>query len=204
MPIQELPRTAVRIGLNAARLPLTAAETVLSRRGDEEWPPTLAFEGFEASVKQVVGGLLRDEALVDEGRLTAAKVERLRQAQQLETVAEERRQRADAELAERRQADQRARRQADERAKARKAELAREKAADQRSAKAEAERKARAVREAEAAQEEVVARQARRTRSRTVSAKQAAVAKERAALKKAKAAEARQAEIEASKRASRS
>ncbi|MCU1453403.1 MAG: hypothetical protein JWN46_1549 [Acidimicrobiales bacterium] len=200
MAIQMIPRTAVKIGLSAARLPLTAAETLLRRQGDEEWPPTLVFEGFEASIKQVVGGLLRDETLVDEGRFTAAKVDRLRHAAELDTIAEQHRAQADAELEERYQADERQRAQAEERARERKAELARKAAADKRKAQANARKAEEAAAQAEAAQEQALNREERRARAKTVSAKQAAAKKERAALTKAESAEATQAALDMSKR----
>ena len=61
------------------------------RRWAEDWPPRLAYEGLEARVKRVVGGLIRDEVLVREGDLEAAKVARLEDAAELETRAEQQR-----------------------------------------------------------------------------------------------------------------
>ena len=53
--VQEIPRTSVRLGIEAARAPLTAAESLLGRSDD--WPPTLAFDSAAAQVKTVAGTL---------------------------------------------------------------------------------------------------------------------------------------------------
>ena len=106
MQIQEIPRAYVNFALGAARLPVTAAERVLHRSDDAQWPPTLAFEQAEASIKQAVGSLLRDSTLVSEGRLVEAKVARLREAAELEANAREVTERADRRLAAERDAEQ--------------------------------------------------------------------------------------------------
>ena len=59
MSIRNLQRTAVRTWLSAVRLPLSAAEVVAGKQG-AEWPPALAFSGFEAGVKRGLGALLGD------------------------------------------------------------------------------------------------------------------------------------------------
>ena len=70
--LQEVPGTVVRTWLRVARLPLQAVEAV-AHRGDHdaEWPPALAFESFEAQVKQVAGAVFRDRELLEDGRLVA-------------------------------------------------------------------------------------------------------------------------------------
>src|SRR3954453_6359435 len=92
--ITTIPRTTLRAWLAAGRVPLGVAERLFGR-GAEDWPPTLAYEGFEAGgkqlgagVKQVVGSVLRDEDLVREGDLERAKVDRLRKAATLEAEAD--------------------------------------------------------------------------------------------------------------------
>ena len=52
--IQQIPRSAVRLGLAASRLPLTTAEVLLRKQGDDAWPPALAFEDIEARVDKEV------------------------------------------------------------------------------------------------------------------------------------------------------
>lgn len=102
MQVQDISRAYVRTVLHAVRLPLDAAQTVL-HRGEQgsEWPPALAFDAFEASVKQVVGSFLRDDGLIEEGRLGQAKVDQLRRAVTLEAVADQERVQADDQYAQR-------------------------------------------------------------------------------------------------------
>ncbi|MDQ1397802.1 MAG: hypothetical protein QOG64_3061, partial [Acidimicrobiaceae bacterium] len=139
MDIQEINRFFVRTSLQAARLPLQAAEAVL-HRGDQtdEWPPSLAFDGFEASVKQIVGSVLRDKTLVEEGRLEQAKVAQLRKAAELETLADQRKVEADTKFQQRREADEQRRRQVEQETAQREQKLDQEKAEKKRQADAEA------------------------------------------------------------------
>ena len=104
MQIQQIPRTAVRTGLRAARLPLTVAETVFRR--DKEWLPTRAYETVESRFKQVVGRAVHDDALVEEGILEQAKTIQLGKAATLESQAERERELADASFEERRKGDE--------------------------------------------------------------------------------------------------
>jgi hypothetical protein len=104
MQIQQIPRTAVRTGFRAARLPLTVAETVFRR--DEEWLPIRAYETVESRFKQVVGRAVHDDALVEEGILEQAKTVQLGKAATFESQAERERELADASFEERRKADE--------------------------------------------------------------------------------------------------
>src|SRR3954452_12262030 len=92
------PRMLIDTTMNAARLPLTAAERVSGQAGNEEWPPALAFEGGQATVETVLGSLLRDDELVSRGRLRQAKLGKLKEAAQLEAIADEERSRAQQQL----------------------------------------------------------------------------------------------------------
>jgi hypothetical protein len=82
-------RGALGLWLQALRVPLTAYEAV-ARRGDADagWPPAVAFDTFEASVREVVGRLLRDEQLVAQAHLIRVKVGQIRKAADLEAAAE--------------------------------------------------------------------------------------------------------------------
>lgn len=181
--VQSIPRTLVRNYFDAARLPLKAAGSVL-RRGDKsaEWAPALAFDAVEANVKQVVGALLRDDELTQEGRLAQAKVAQLRKAADLETLATQAKAEADAEYRQRIEADEQAKATIEDQAEAREAALADEKARRQREAAAKARRQAEAARKAAAAEEQVVAKQERAARSTRVRAEQEAVRDQRKAL----------------------
>jgi hypothetical protein len=103
MQIQQIPRTAVRTGFRAARLPLTVAETVFQR--DEEWLPTRAYETVESRFKQMMGRAVRDDELVEEGILEQAKTVQLGKAATLESQAEREKELADASFEERRKAE---------------------------------------------------------------------------------------------------
>jgi hypothetical protein len=194
MQVQQIPRTLVRTGLQAARLPLTAAEAVLRRdERREEWPPALAFDGFQAGVKQIMGSILRDPELVEEGRITQAKVAQLRKAAELDAVAEQHERQADTEYEQRLEADERRRRQVEQQADAREAELERRKARQQAQIEEETRRKAETAKKVDAATKKSVERQERAARGTRVSAEREALAKER----KAVAAKAEVVELEA-------
>jgi hypothetical protein len=180
--LQTIPRTFVRNYLQAVRLPLTVAETVLKRGQEtEDWGPTLAFDAVEATVLQKVGSFLRDEDLVTQGRLAEARVTQLRRAAELEAKAEAKRTEADAEYRERVETDEERRRriaaEADQREAAVAAEQDRKKAAADRKAREQAE----AARKIEAAQQKAVTKQERNARKTRIEAEQSALADERRA-----------------------
>jgi hypothetical protein len=181
--LQQVPRAVVRSALRVSRLPLQAVATVAA--GGEhaaEWPPTLAFDAFEAQVKQVAGALLRDDELTQEGRLETAKVAQLRKAAELETVAERRAATAAAQHeAEERAARDRRRRTEREASEAEKA-LERERAAREREVEQEARREREQARRAEAAAQKAVERQERAAERTRVEKERAALRKERDAV----------------------
>jgi hypothetical protein len=181
--LHEIPRTAVRVWLRAARLPLQAVEA-MTRRGDHdaEWPPTLAFESFEAQVKQVAGAVLRDDDLLEEGRLTQAKVGQLRRAAELETVAQRREATAAAKHeAEKEAADQR-RRRVERVANEREQSLAREREAEKRKVERDAQRKEAQAARTAAATDKEVQRQERAAARTRLDVERAALRKERTAV----------------------
>ena len=100
MQLNTIPRTAVRATLLGLRLPICGVEVLTGQTRNASWPPAIAFGGFEAEVKQVVGSMLRDEALVEEGRVQQAKVTELRRAVELEVQADQKRAAGDRELRE--------------------------------------------------------------------------------------------------------
>ncbi len=101
MQLNTIPRTTVKATLLGLRLPLCGVEVLTGQTGNASWPPAMAYEGFEAGVKQVVGSILHDEELVDEGRIQQAKVTELRRAVELEVRADQKRAAGDRELRER-------------------------------------------------------------------------------------------------------
>jgi len=181
MQLQEIPRTAVRMYLHTARLPVTAAAALLRRADQEDWPPALAFESFGASLKQIVGSVLRDEELVHEGRLTQAKVGRLREAIELESIAQQHEAKADAQFRERHETNEHRRDQVERQAAEREAALQRQKTEEKQRADNKARKEAEAAREAETATQKAVAKQDRAARSTRVSVERDALAEERRA-----------------------
>jgi hypothetical protein len=177
-----LPRTVVKTYLCGLRLPLSGLEAMTGHRDDDTWPPALAFEGFEAGAKVVVGSVLRDSQLVDEGHVQQAKLSELRRATELEVEAEQMRATADAKATARVEQADRRHEQADEEAEQRTREAeARQRRAQQAAKRRQAQR-AEAVARADAAREKRVARTARTTRTRAVRAESAALTRQRRAV----------------------
>ena len=100
MHLNTIPRTAVRVTLLGLRLPICGVEVLPGQTRNASLPPAITFGGFEAEVKQVVGSMLRDGELVEEGRVQQAKVTELRRAVELEVQADQKRAAGDRELRE--------------------------------------------------------------------------------------------------------
>lgn len=183
MDVLEIPRFMVRTSFQAARLPLTAAEAVL-RRGehDTDWAPTIAFEAFEANVKQIVGSVLHDEQLADEGRLEQAKVAQLRKAIELEAVAEQRKAEADRDYQQRHAADEARRQQVKQSAEQRESALEQERISKLRQAEERANEQQAKAEQDKAAADKAIAKQERAARRTKVTAERQALRKERDAV----------------------
>lgn len=191
--LQRIPRTIVCTWLRAARLPLDAVETVV-RRGhhDNEWPPTIAFDSFEATVKQVAGSLFGDNELAQEGQVAQARVAQLRKATELDAVAEHRKADADAEFQHRREADEQRREEVQKEADQRQAVLERERTEKKRRADNEDARKRNQAAQVETIEEKIVESEDRAARATRISAERDALQHER----KAVAAKGRVTELE--------
>jgi hypothetical protein len=176
--IEELPRAAVDTHLQLARLPLTAFEAV-ARRGmdNDEWAPALAFEGYEARVKELVGGIVNDDELLSSARLTRAKLAQLGRAAEKDAAAE-------AKAAQAEEQRRRVERQAAER----EAKLEREKAAARQKVEREFAQREQASNRIEATQKKAVAkRETAAERTRLKAEADALAQKERAVGAKAQA-----------------
>jgi hypothetical protein len=181
MNIQTLPRVVVEGYLRTARLPLTAIQHIAQQQGNEQWPPGLVFESFEAGVETVAGALLRDPALLDKGRLRQAKLTQLRRASELEAMAAVELERADEELEQRQAQAAEQRAESQRRAEQRTRELERQAELHERKVEAKAAKKAAAARRTKAARDSAID-------SRERAAKTAALAEESRALGTAKQA----------------
>lgn len=157
--VTTMPRRAIELGLAAGRLPLTAVETVTGRR-DSGWLPAVAYTGFESTVLQLAGGLLRDETLAAAGRRKQAAATTLANAVEMEAEAETFE--AESEQRRRRQESQArsAARAARERAEDRRQEVAEGQASRREQvARGMKQRKARAATKAEQTREGLGRRQ---------------------------------------------
>lgn len=182
MEITTIPRAAVKSALDALRLPLSTLERISGQGDNELWPPALFFQDFEANAKQFAGSVLRDQTLVEEGRLQGVKVNELRRSLDLRLKAEATREAADAKLTEERAAAERERQQVAQQTRQRETEIARRKREAEQAAKAEAREAAEAVAKVDQAREERVAAVERDARLTTADAEAAALAKERMAV----------------------
>jgi len=164
--LQTIPRTAVKSWLSVVRLPLSAAELAAGKRGTD-WPPAVAFEGFEAGVKRSLGSLIGDDQLVQEGTLERGKVNHLRRAAELEAEAEQRRLQGKEQFENKKESVQQRSQRLEREQQEREEKLQQEKAERKRSVDAAAKRKADAARAADESRRKAVAateRQARSTR----------------------------------------
>jgi hypothetical protein len=183
MQLQRIPRTIVCTWLRTARLPLDAVEAVVHRgEHDVEWPPAIAFDSFEATVKQFAGSILHDDELTQDGRLAQARVAQLREAVELDAVAEQHKTQAEAEFEERRQADEQHREEVQKQADQREAALERERAEKKRRAADEDARKRKQAAQVEAVEERIVEREDRVARATRIVAERDALQHERKAV----------------------
>ncbi len=182
MQITTIPRTAVKSALDAMRLPLSTIERLTGQAENQAWPPALMFEEFQASAKQFAGSVLRDETLVEEGRLQSVKVGELRRSFELDLKAEATREQADAQLARKHESAERERQQAEQQAREREAEIARLKRNTEARVKADAKRAAETVAKAEKIREDQLAAADRVTRLGNADAESAALAKQKKAV----------------------
>jgi hypothetical protein len=179
---RKLPGLVVGTSLQAARLPITAAAKVTGQTGNDEWPLSVAFEGVEAAVETTVGGLFGDDELVSRGRLRQARIAKLKQAAQLEAIAEQERVDADNELEARREAAERRREQVEESAEQREKRLEQEaQKRKQEVAKTADQRKAATQKQAAVARK-AVDRKEREAKLAAAEAETKALSKEKAAL----------------------
>jgi len=146
MDITTLPRELINLNLRAARLPLTAFELV-ARRGQDAalWPPAIAFESAEATVRETLGGLLRDETLVADARLQRVRVNELRHALESKAAAVEKQAEADQQYQQRKAQVARQQETVEQRADERQRDLDKAKADAKRKVAEDAARKKEAA-----------------------------------------------------------
>jgi hypothetical protein len=188
MELNTIPRTAVKLTLEGLRLPVIAAENIAGQRDNDSWPPAVLFESFEATAKQVVGSIIRDDVLVEEGRVQQAKVGELRKAVELDVKADQKRAVADSELQQRRQKAEQQRRQVEEQARRREEAIERDKREAEQKAAREAAQKRAAVDKTTELREKRVSDTERQARLTRVEEETTALAAQRRAVKATKTA----------------
>jgi hypothetical protein len=201
MNVQTLPRTVIRAYLSAARLPLKAAARASHQQDNEQWPPALAFEGFEASVESLLGSLLRDDRLMETGRLRQAKVAQWRKAAQLEAAAESTRTVAQEEFDERQQAAASKRADAAQRAEQREQQIEAEARQRKTQAQVKAAKQAAGARRTKAAVDAVIDREERTATREALATETAALRKQQEALESAETVDVIEQSIEGTKQA---
>ena len=166
MDTKTLRHSALDLWLKGVRLPLTAVEAVAVRGSDTSaWRPAIAFEKVEATVKDAVGRITRDEELVGLARLQRAEVAKREEALVKRDVATSLREESRrAALAERAEIEER-RDAAEERAQAREDRLEEERAAAARQAEAKASKKKAAAKKAAESRKEATARKATKVKA---------------------------------------
>ena len=88
MNVNEIRRCSLDLWLQTVRLPLTMTEVVVRRRDDDgTWPPAMAFETFEGTVKGFVGRVTHDDTLVELARLQSAEITQRRRSHELQVEA---------------------------------------------------------------------------------------------------------------------
>jgi hypothetical protein len=199
--LQEIPRAAVRTTLALARLPLTVVEAV--RGSDPEWPPAVAFDSLAADVREVAGGVLRDDEMVHAARLQRARAEELRRAAALDERAESTRERADEQLQARRERDEQQREKVRRETKQRAQAATRAKRETEAEIASQAQSRKQAAQRAETATKERVEKEQRAARVARLDAEDDALTEERRAVAASGAALDAERELEARKAARR-
>jgi len=183
--LQTLPRAAVHGYLHLLRLPVDAVGRVVHRDDTAPWGPAIAFEAFEAKVKDVAGSVLHDEDLREEAVVQGARVEQLRKGAENLAAAEAKRAVADRQLHERQETAA----EKDERAKAQaaaeKAKIQQNKAQAKEATRRRTTRQKRAAARAEQARQEAVAEEATEAKAETLATEHEAL------LERQEAAEAK-------------
>jgi hypothetical protein len=179
--VRVVPRGVVGTYLRAGRIPLTFAERVARKQGDDKWAPSLAYEKIQATVETRLGNLFRDDALAAKGRLREEKVAQLKRSSKLEGIAEQQRDVADETFERRRDQAERKRTDAERKAQKREQELERQAQVRERKVQEKAAKKTSAANELKVQQDKAIERRER-------VAKSEALAKESEALTAAKAA----------------
>lgn len=160
-------RMAVDGWLKTARIPLALITRALPDRPQGSWARAsaeLAIDRAEATVRQKVGELLRDDELEADGRRRQIAVHERQRAIALRAEAEEERRAADLQLVAERETAERRRSEAQRTAEQQAASVEREKAEQERQARQAAAEQRRSVESAKAQKVAAVEQRTKRQR----------------------------------------
>ena len=179
-----IPRTLVRLSLTGIRLPISIAQHLGERSGIDigGFPAVSAYDSVEAQAKQVLGRIIHDDLLVDEGERQAAAARRRSGAEWLSSEAEEIRDEADTRLEERVGQAEESREEAERRLAERQALIRLEEEEARKEAQARARRKEAAARRAARAREKAVEAKERKAELARIQAESEALEKESRAV----------------------
>jgi hypothetical protein len=163
MDIAQIRRDALAAWLRGVRFPITAAEAALRRGQDtSSWPPSMAFEKVEATIKDTLGRVTGDEVLLGQATLQRAEVRKREEALVKKAQADATRQDA-ARKAEQKAADlERRREQVQETADEREERIEEERRQAEAQVAERAQRTKTAARKQAAARKDAVDAQATR------------------------------------------
>ena len=175
MDLMTVPRTIISGSIAATKWPV---DTGLRLIGQGEGPAAVTVDRLDGTARSLIGGLLGDDQLQQDGvdRLTAA--EERAKAQRLRAEAELRRERAAEEQDERRQQAAETRSEATQRAERQRAQAEERKQTRKRQAADSARRRKQASAKAEQQVEEVIDERAKRERLETLDEQSAALDRE--------------------------
>lgn len=179
--------------------PPGVAERATGNDGNEQWPPALAYDAFQANVKQIAGSLLRDPTLIHQGELEQARVATVRDALNLGVVAAQTKASAERSFEDRRAKDEHVRATARQRAAASKRDADHERSQAKQKAAADARARSERDRRQERKREDELARTERAAKAEEIAHERKALA----ASKRAAATKARTIETDKKLRASK-
>jgi colicin import membrane protein len=196
--VNEIRRWSLDLWLQTVRLPLTMTEVVIRHRDDGTWPPAMAFETFEGTVKGFVGRVTHDDTLVELARLQSAEITQRRRSHELQAEATAVDAGASREAAEQQEMLERDRKVADEQAREAKRQVEADRdhakrALEERTAKKRAANRAAAATRSTTIEREATKADANRLRkdAAALGAKKPAVAAQGEVLKLDKAVRAK-------------
>jgi hypothetical protein len=196
--LSSLPRNLVKTTLLGVRAPFTILEQL-----DIRIVPSSALDSLEARAKVAIGGALRDDELVREGRLQQARQSQEQTAERWEAEADEARRRADDELAQRLETADAERDEAKRQAAERRRNIEQDESARRAEARQTANARKRRASDTETARREAVAGRRRQAARARIEEQSAALAKREQAQAAERTADAAGDAIEARKAARR-